>query len=136
MTAEPGDNMTGHGGFRASDADRERAVDALKTAFVQGQLTRDELDMRTGQALGSRTYGELDAVWTGIPAGPVRARREPGLARGRKPVRRSAVAWGACLIITPALVAAFFTYVGGFLILLVLAFAGTVLTGDGAQRRW
>ena len=128
--------MTGHGGFRASGADRERVVDALKAAFAQGRLTRGELDMRTGQALGSRTYGELSAVWTGIPAGRVQARREPALARGRKPVRRSALAWGACLIILPALVAAFFTYAGGFLILLVLAFIGTVLTGDGAQRRW
>ena len=128
--------MTGHGGFRASDADRERVVDALKAAFAQGRLTRGELDMRTGQALGSRTYGELSAVWMGIPAGPARAGREPAPARGRRPVSRSALAWGACLIILPALVAAFFTYAGGFLILLVLAFIGTVLTGDGAQRRW
>ena len=128
--------MTGHGGFRASDADRERVADALKAAFVQGRLTRGELDIRLGQALGSRTYGELSSVWMGIPAGPVPARREPALARGRKPGRRSTLAWGACLIITPALVAAFFTYAGGFLVLLVLAFIGTVLTGDGAQRRW
>src|SRR5215472_15773242 len=33
----------GRGGLRASDADREQVIGTLKTAFVQGRLTRDEL---------------------------------------------------------------------------------------------
>ena len=35
---------TGRGGFRASDADREQVIDALKVAFVQGRLSKDELE--------------------------------------------------------------------------------------------
>ena len=55
-------------GLRASRADRERVIDLLKAAFVQGRLDRDEFDARIGQAVASRTYGELAAVTAGIPA--------------------------------------------------------------------
>src|SRR5215510_4423966 len=48
-------------GLRASRADRERVIDLLKAAFVQGRLDRDEFDERIGQALASRTHGELAA---------------------------------------------------------------------------
>jgi hypothetical protein len=49
-------------------AGRERVIDLLKAAFVQGRLTRDELDMRVGRALGSRTGAELAAVTADLPA--------------------------------------------------------------------
>jgi hypothetical protein len=55
--------------MRASDADRELVIDTLKTAFVQGRLTKDELCARVGQALASRTYGDLAVVTVGLPAG-------------------------------------------------------------------
>jgi DNA-binding PadR family transcriptional regulator len=48
--------------MRASAADREEVVDLLKAAFVQGRLTKDELVLRTGQALTARRYGDLGAV--------------------------------------------------------------------------
>jgi len=87
--AGPGDEMStaGRGRPRASHADREQVIDTLKTAFVQGLLTKDELDARVGQALASRTYAELAAVTTGIPAGPVPAQplREPARAQARPP---------------------------------------------------
>ena len=75
------------GRFRASDADREQVIDTLKVAFVQGRLTRDELDARAGQTFASRTYAELAAVTTGIPAGPAPAQplREPARAQARPP---------------------------------------------------
>lgn len=46
-------------GVRASDADRDRAVDALRTAAGDGRLTIDELGERLEAALSSRTLGEL-----------------------------------------------------------------------------
>jgi hypothetical protein len=49
-------------------ADRERVIDLLKAAFVQGRLTRDELGTRVGQALVSRTGAELAAVTADLPA--------------------------------------------------------------------
>ena len=48
--------------LRASRADRERVIDLLKAAFVQGRLARDEFDARIGQVLASRTYAELAAA--------------------------------------------------------------------------
>ena len=60
MAMEPPDPgagwVVGGGHLRASDADRERVIDALKAAFVQGRLSRSELTTRAGQALESRTY--------------------------------------------------------------------------------
>ena len=53
--------------LRASRADRERVIDLLKAAFVQGRLARDEFDTRVGQALASRTYAELAAVTATSP---------------------------------------------------------------------
>jgi hypothetical protein len=54
--------------LRASHADRERVVDLLKAAFVQGRLTRIELDERLARTFGSRTYAELAALTADIPA--------------------------------------------------------------------
>ena len=55
------------GGLRASDADREQAIDVLKAAFVQDRLAGAEFEARVGQALASRTYAELAAATSGIP---------------------------------------------------------------------
>jgi len=58
----------GRGGLRASDADREQAVDVLKAAFVQDRLAKAEFEAHVGRALASRTYAELAAVTAGIAA--------------------------------------------------------------------
>src|ERR1700685_2377675 len=75
MMTGPGDEVaagdTGH--LRASQADREQVIDTLKVAFVQGRLTKSELDRGLGQALTARTYAELAAVTADI-------RAESGLA--------------------------------------------------------
>jgi hypothetical protein len=68
----------GHGHLRASDTDREQVIDVLKVAFVQGRLTKDELDLRVGQALRSRTHAEQAAVIADLPAGLIRA-EQPGI---------------------------------------------------------
>ena len=57
MTTGPGDPTPaapdgyGYARLRASRADRERAIGTLKAAFVQGRLTKDELEERVGRAL-------------------------------------------------------------------------------------
>ena len=93
--AEPGDEIalgaSGHDRLRASHADREQVIDKLKAAFVQGRLTKDELDARVSQALASRTYAELAAVTADIPAG-LAAARLPAPARGSVNKRKKAVA--------------------------------------------
>lgn len=67
----------GRGRLRASDADRERVIEALKVAFVQGRLTRGELDLRAGQAFCSRTYAELAAAAADIRPRPAVTRPRP-----------------------------------------------------------
>jgi hypothetical protein len=52
-----------------SHADREHVIETLKAAFVQGRLTKDEFDARTGQVFASRTYAELATLTADIPAG-------------------------------------------------------------------
>jgi hypothetical protein len=129
-------NMPGvpfSGAFRASDADRERVIDLLKTAFVQGWLTRDELGLHTARALESRTYAQLAAVTAGLPAA------RPALnapASVRKPVNRKVVAGGAAAIVLPTTVwAAFLTYYGGFIILFLLAFIGMAMSAGPRPSR-
>lgn len=86
MITGPGDKKaTGHvrGSLRASYADREQAVEALKDAFAQGRLDKDELDGRLGQAFASRTYAELAAVTADIPTGSARAEPPPKPVQAR-----------------------------------------------------
>jgi len=66
----------GRGGLRASDADREQAVEVLKAAFVQDWLAKAEFEAHVGRALASRTYAELAAVTAGIAA-PLSAVQPP-----------------------------------------------------------
>jgi hypothetical protein len=92
--------------LRAGHADRERVMEALKVAFVQGRLSRDELDTRAGGALSARTHAELAALTADIPAGqagptmagPVAARaaRPPAPVR-RRPMARAAAGSASCL---------------------------------------
>ena len=97
MRPEPGAQAAAAGQW-ASRADRERVIDLLKTAFAQGRLDRDEFDARIGQAVASRTYGELAAVTADIPAELIGTlpRRPPVRARRRIPFN-TAVTGGACM---------------------------------------
>jgi hypothetical protein len=106
VTIQPGDETAGEAGrghLRASHADRERVVGTLKAAFVAGMLAKDEFDLRVGQAFASRTYAELAALTTDLPAGlAVTQPRKPARARGKARVLRT----GAVLTASTALYAA------------------------------
>ena len=79
MTTGPADERAAAAGsLRVSRVDREQVISALKAAFVQERLTRDEFDARVGQALTSRTRAELATITADIPVGPI----------GVQPVRR------------------------------------------------
>ena len=47
---------------RARDADRDQAVEAIEAAFVDGQLTASDRDLRVERALTAHTMSELAAL--------------------------------------------------------------------------
>ena len=75
-------------GLRASDADRERAVDLLRGHAAVGRLTVEELDERCSLAFSAKTFGELDVLTADLPpvsAPPAAA--PPPSAPARRPPR-------------------------------------------------
>jgi Domain of unknown function (DUF1707) len=62
---------------RASDADRDTAVDILCAAAADGRLTMTELDERTGAALSARTLTQLARLIADL-TGPRDAAASPG----------------------------------------------------------
>ena len=118
MTTGPVDPVdtvaAGRGRLRASDADRERALETLKAAFTHGRLSRDQLDVRAGRALLARTYAELTAATADIPAPPRpwRAPDWPPPALTAPPARKPANHWafkcalGLATVSLPVMIAA------------------------------
>jgi Domain of unknown function (DUF1707) len=122
VTTGPQDPAAGRDRLRAGHADREQAIETLKTAFVDGRLTRSELAARTGRALAARTYADLARLTADIPAEPaavVPVRTEPTPAESavarpgpthppapavRRPLAKAAAVSGACLVFAAAAV--------------------------------
>jgi len=119
--------------MRASDADREQAIEVLKDAFAHGQLTKDELVARAGRALAARTCARLAALTADIPparAAPIPSERavsipserpadgpperaasgsaRPPVPAQRGPLPRAAAKSGGCLAVAGAAVWASF----------------------------
>jgi hypothetical protein len=65
MDRDPGDQQ--RASLRASDADREQFVEALRQHHAEGRLTLEELTERTGRAYAARTLGDLDALGGDLP---------------------------------------------------------------------
>ena len=59
----------GRAQLRASDADRERASEVLKSGFADGRLTKDEYDAHLSQVYAARTNADLMAVTSQLPGG-------------------------------------------------------------------
>src|SRR4051794_20796621 len=57
--------------LRASDKDRETAVDRLHRAAVEGRLDSDELEERLEAAYAARWTSDLDALTSDITPPPV-----------------------------------------------------------------
>ena len=58
----------GPGALRASHNDRDHVVERLRVAAGDGRLSPEELDERLERALAARTYAELAALLTDLPA--------------------------------------------------------------------
>ena len=71
--------MARRSALRASDEDREHVADRLRHAAGEGRLLTEELEERLGAVFSSRTYGELDAVVSDLPAPRDEGRRKTPL---------------------------------------------------------
>jgi hypothetical protein len=81
--AERGAEPAKPGQLRASHEDRDRVVEILRVAAGDGRLTADELDERLEAALTARTYADLAALTTDLPAAGAAA----GVTAGVAPVQ-------------------------------------------------
>jgi hypothetical protein len=91
----------------ASDADRDRVVQALKDAYVLGRLTHEELDQRLASALQARTTDETQALLADLqprpaPQAPLAAPQVAYPQRGLAPY----VGWLPALLVGMLVLAA------------------------------
>ena len=101
------------GRLRASHVDRDAVINALKSAYVFGFVTKDEFDARVSQTLAARTYAELARVTTDLPGSLVATQPPPGRAPARatfRPIDRATA---------------------GFALLTAIAFAAATVSADG-----
>jgi hypothetical protein len=76
MIEEPG-RPSPSGDVRASDAEREAAVERLRVATTEGRLTLTELTERTEAAYTATTRGELVRITADLPAAAATAAPVP-----------------------------------------------------------
>jgi hypothetical protein len=124
--------------FRASDADRERAVDVIKAAFAEGRLNHDEYADRVVLALKSRTYADLKGLTSDLPSGPLGALGT--LAVPETPNVASSFDWPAALMSggSVALAAFFGVYFGAPVPLLAAIILGVAASVRSTRHghRW
>ena len=77
-----------YGQMRSSAAEREHAIDILKTAFADGRLTKQEYEDRIGLALSPLTYADLAALTSDLPAGLPGSLRPPAPGYVSRPAAR------------------------------------------------
>lgn len=74
--------QVGESRLRASDADRQAVVERLRRAHDEGRLDLGEFDERTRSAYAARTYAELAALISDLPAESGGLRDDPGTPAG------------------------------------------------------
>jgi hypothetical protein len=53
----------------ASTADRDRAISVLKASFVEGRLTKEELELRVALVLTARLFPDVMVLTHDLPVG-------------------------------------------------------------------
>ena len=69
--------------LRVSDADRQAVADQLSKHFADGRLDQAEFDERLSQAMGAKTYRDLDGLLTDLPPVSVGGRSVSRPSRSR-----------------------------------------------------
>jgi hypothetical protein len=87
--------------MRAGHADRDRVLDRLRRAHVEGRIDDSEFDERITATLNARTYGELAALTVDLP--PEQGGGAAADLSGPDPdgeFRSGVAAWGAASVTT------------------------------------
>ncbi|WP_089300329.1 DUF1707 SHOCT-like domain-containing protein [Haloechinothrix alba] len=87
------DGGADRGYLRASDADRERVVRHLQTAFSEGRLTMVEFETRVESAYAARTFADLEPLAVDLPGG--RPGEAPGTDLATTPGKQASRTGGA-----------------------------------------
>lgn len=82
--------------IRASDADRDAALDALRDAYSDGRLSKDEHEERSAGVLGSRTLDALVPFLSDLEAGVPATRSAREVAE--KKFRDEAADWRSTVV--------------------------------------
>jgi hypothetical protein len=139
--SEPSDPPS-NPGLRASDADRERLVDELEQHAIDGRLTTDEFEQRTGQAYEAKTVAELEQLRQDLPpvptGGQVVSRRQQRTELTKRSLQETGGSAGlfvVCTVIWLASGASGQFWPVWVLVLVVLSLArnGWALYGPGAD---
>ena len=106
MTSWPGYGAQeyGHAAMLASDADRDRASEVLKSGFASGRLTKDEYDDHLHRLYTARTHGDLVQVTSQLPGGGLALFAAPAPVR-TNPLAVAALVCGVAELFTVGLTA-------------------------------
>lgn len=108
MTSWPGYGYPaqGHAAMRASDEDRDRAAEVLKSGFATGRLTKDEYDDHLHGVYTARTHGDLAGVTAQLPGGGMALfAAPPAVATRTNPLANAALVCGVAEFFTLGLTA-------------------------------
>ncbi len=122
MEAHGSDSSRRARALRASDADRERAVAALRDHFGAGRLSDDELAQRIADAYASKTVAELDELMLDLPSH--QSALPAASAQREAPVRRTRTKAGQALAMSVRIHATIYVVVNVMLIAIWAATGG------------
>jgi ferric-dicitrate binding protein FerR (iron transport regulator) len=73
--------------MRASDQDRESAAELLRQAYIEGRLSREELDERAAAVYSATTWGDLRDLTADLPPAPARTGLPADIVASRRAPR-------------------------------------------------
>ena len=121
----------GRGDLRASDADREEAVERLRAAALEGRLDSDELEERIASAYGARWCSELEALTLDVTPPPARV-APPVFVRPQRRVNLLAIASIVLAVMWMGWLGSFAAVVTGHVALRQISRSGGTQTGRTA----
>ncbi|WP_024793486.1 DUF1707 SHOCT-like domain-containing protein [Tomitella biformata] len=120
--------------IRIGTDEREQAMAALSGHFSAGRLSLAEFEDRSGLVAQARTYGDLESVFSDLPAD--RARAPVASPRGQSSPRRSGWEWRTAVVaVMPFVALALFFLTNTWLWFLMIPASGAILYAGGRRHQ-